>query len=279
MEAMGAAIRAMGDPTVPDVWKSAEAYERFMGRWSRPMAEKFLGWLDAPHGADWLDVGCGSGALTESVLAHAVPRSVFGCDTATAFVRHARRRIADPRAGFEVSAAGKLPFPHGAFDFVVAGLALNFLTDVEAGLKEMARVARRGGTVAAYVWDYAGEMRMLGIFWDTAAELDPAASDLHEGNRFTLCSPHQLEDLFHDGGLADVETQPLDGLARFRDFDDYWSPFLEGQGPAPSYVATLSGARQMELRERIRERLPALPDGSITLATRAWAVRGIAPAA
>lgn len=261
--------------TTPDVWKSADSYERFMGRWSRLMAEKFLRWLDPPPGVDWLDVGCGTGALTEAVLAHAIPRSVFGCDPSAAFVRHARLRSVDPRAGFEVAAAEKLPFPHGAFDFVVSGLALNFFPDAGAGLKEMARVARLGGTVATYLWDYAREMRMLRLFWDVAAELDPDAIELHEGRRFDLCNPHHLEDLFRAGGLVDVETQPLDGFARFEDFDDFWSPFLGGQGPAPSYVATLSGARQVELRDRIRGRLPVLPDGSLSLLIRAWAVRGI----
>jgi SAM-dependent methyltransferase len=278
-ETTASAARSARDPRAGDVWESAVAYERFMGRWSRPIAEKFLRWLDAPHGADWLDVGCGPGALVETVLSRAVPRSVFGCDSAVAYVRHARVSISDPRAGFEVGDAMRLPFPHGAFDVVVSGLALNFMPDPEAALREMNRVAHSGGLVAAYVWDYPGEMQILRVFWDSAVELEPGARELHEGRRFALCSPHRLEDLFRDAGLADVDAEPIETFARFRGFDDFWLPFLEGQGPAPSYVAALSGDRQAELRDRIRGRLPVLPDGSITLATRAWAVRGIALAA
>jgi hypothetical protein len=137
----------------------------------------------------------------------------------------------------------------------------------------MARVTRRGGTIAAYVWDYAGGMQLIREFWDAAAALDPHAAGLHEGVRFPLCRPAALTQLFADAGLEDVSTAALDVPTPFQSFDDYWQPFLGGQGPAPAYAMSLDEAARTRLRERLRERLPAGTDGSIALTARAWAVR------
>ncbi|HUS13718.1 MAG TPA: SAM-dependent methyltransferase, partial [Chloroflexia bacterium] len=139
---------------------------------------------------------------------------------------------------------------------------------------DWARVARPGATVAAYVWDYAGEMQMMRYFWDVAGALDPAAAAIEEGLRFPLCQPDPLADLFHQAPLADVTVRPIDIPTHFRDFDDYWTPFLGGQGPAPSYTMALPEDRRATLRERLRATLPTEPDGSIALIARAWAVRG-----
>jgi hypothetical protein len=135
-------------------------------------------------------------------------------------------------------------------------------------------VTRDGGTVALYVWDYAGEMQLMRYFWDAAVALDPAAQELDEGTRFPICHLTALQRLFHDAGLSNIEVRFIDAQTNFRGFDDYWFPFLGGQGPAPGYAMSLSEAQRTELRELIRSRLPVKSDGGIDLIARAWAVRG-----
>lgn len=257
-----------------EVWENAESLERYVGRWSRLVAREFVAWLQVPPGSRWLDVGCGSGALTETVLAQAEPESIEGVDTSEAFVAYAASRVTDPRASFAVADAQALDRPDAAYDAVASSLVLNFLPDPARGAAEMRRVARPGGVVAGYVWDYAGEMQLMRRFWDAAAELDPAAADLDEGRRMAGCNPADLEALFAGAGLEEVETRAIDVPTVFADFDDYWSPFEGGQGPAPGYCVSLPPDRRAALRERLRETLPAAPDGSISLVARAWAVRG-----
>ena len=257
-----------------EVWENAESLERYVGRWSRLVAREFVAWLQVPPGSRWLDVGCGSGALTETVLAEAAPESIEGVDTSEAFVAYAASRVTDPRASFAVADAQALDRPDAAYDAVASSLVLNFLPDPARGAAEMRRVVRPGGVVAGYVWDYAGEMQLMRRFWDAAAELDPEAADLDEGRRMAGCNPADLEALFSGAGLEEVETRAIDVPTVFADFDDYWSPFEGGQGPAPGYCVSLPPDRRAALRERLRETLPAAPDGSISLVARAWAVRG-----
>ncbi len=257
-----------------DVWAFGDAYEPYVGRWSRLVATQLLGWLAVPPGARWLDVGCGTGALSRTILDRAAPEAVTGLDASAGFVQHATARVADPRASFRVGDAQALPFDDGAFDAAVSGLVLNFVPAPPRMAAEMRRVIRRGGVVALYVWDYAGGMELMRHFWDAAGSLDPAALPLDEGRRFPICRPEPLAALFRDAGLAEVDVRALDVPTVFRDFDDYWTPFLGGQGPAPGYCSSLDDARRTTLRERIRARLPVQPDGRIPLTARAWAVRG-----
>lgn len=262
-------------PELPkDVWASGDAYEPYVGRWSRLVAREFLGWLAVRPGAQWLDIGCGTGALTAAIIDHAAPASVQAVDPSLAYVLHARRGVRDRRATFVVADARRLPQPTGSVDAVVSALVLNFVPEPELALAEMARVARQAGTVAAYVWDYADGMQLIRHFWDAAVALDPGAAVLDEGHRFPICHPSALEALFRGAGLREVESRAIDVPTRFRDFDDYWRPFLGGQGPAPGYAMGLSEERRTALRERIRAALPIAPDGSIELVARAWAVRG-----
>jgi SAM-dependent methyltransferase len=258
-----------------DVWASGAAYEPYVGRWSRLVAREFLKWLAVPPGKRWLDVGCGTGALSKAILDAAAPSAVMGIDPAEGFIAFARGQVVDARVRFELGDAQSLPSEAGRYDAVVSGLALNFVPRPDQALAEMVRVARPGGTVAAYVWDYAGQMQLMRHFWDAAVALDPAALELDEGRRFPLCQPEPLAALFRSAGLRQVETRALDVPTLFRNFDDYWSPFLGGQGPAPGYVMSLSEARRAALRERIRAALPVASDGSIHLIARAWAVRGL----
>jgi SAM-dependent methyltransferase len=259
----------------PDIWSEGEAYEAYVGRWSRLVAESFVGWLDVRPGRRWLDVGCGTGALTAAVLSGAEPAEVVGVDPSDGFLGTARATITDPRARFRTADARSLPFPDAGFDAVISGLALNFVPDPGRAAAECARVTVPGGVVAAYVWDYADGMAMLRHFWDAAATLDPGAAGLVEGLRFPLCRPQPLHDLFTGAGLGQVEVRAVEVPTEFADVDDYWRPFLGGQGPAPGYVASLSEERRSELRDLLAASLPAGPDGSIRLVARAWAVRGI----
>jgi SAM-dependent methyltransferase len=256
-------------------WANAEAYEAFVGRWSRRVAAQVLRWLEVPAGAAWLDVGCGSGALTEAIFESAGPGTVTGIDRSPGFVTSARRRAPDGAARFAVGDALALPVAASRFDVVVSGLMLNFVARPEQAAAELARAARPGGVVAAYLWDYAGRMQMLRYFWNAAAALDPAAHDLDQGRRFPLCQPGALQALFESVDLRDVAVQPVDIATDFRDFDDYWLPFLGGQGAAPGYLRGLSEDRRAALRERLRESLPLALDGSIPMVARAWAVRGV----
>jgi SAM-dependent methyltransferase len=261
---------------VQDVWASGEAYEAYVGRWSQLVSGKFLEWLAVPPGRLWLDVGCGTGALTQAILQDAQPWAVKGIDSSEGYLDFARTRITDRRASFELGDAQDLPLDDGSYEVAVSGLTLNFIPDPHRAVIEMTRACEPGGLVAAFVWDYAGRMQFMRHFWNAATALDPDAAHLDEGNRFPLCSPDPLSDLFRTAGLKDVEVQPIDIWTVFKDFEDYWSPFLGGQGPAPGYAASLTKKRQALLGENIRKALPAALDGSIPLIARAWAVRGAA---
>ncbi|NBH07518.1 class I SAM-dependent methyltransferase [Amycolatopsis sp. SID8362] len=258
------------------MWQSGDAYEAYIGRWSRRIAETFVRRLDVPASRRWLDVGCGTGALTSAVLTAADPAEVVGVDPSEGFLKSARASVTDPRASFSVADAQTLPFPDGRFDAVVSGLVLNFVPDPARAAAEIARVTTPGGLAAAYLWDLAEGMELIRIFWDTAAELDPAVAENHEGRRFPLCRPEPFGRLWTEAGFAAVSVGEIKIPTVFRDFDDYWQPFLGAQGPAPAYLATLPEARRDQIRELLRSRLPTGPDGSIPLSASAWVVRGTA---
>ena len=266
-----------GTVTPSDSWAGGQSYEAYIGGWSRLVAAEFVHRLGVLPGARWLDVGSGTGALTETVLVSCAPAEVVGVEPSATFREYAIEKVPDPRASFRAGDAQALPVDDGAFDVVVSGLVLNFVPDRPAALAEMRRAARPGGIVAAYVWDYPGEMQLVNQFWDTAVILDPAARPLHEGIRFDFCRPGPLHALFAHAGLGNVEVAPIEVPLDFARFDDYWTPFLSGTGPAPAYAMSLSAEDRTRLRDGIRARLPTAADGSIHLLARAWAVRGNAP--
>lgn len=259
---------------VNDVWEVGDAYESFMGRWSKLVAREFLDWLAVPAGSTWLDVGCGTGILSQSILTFANPVHVKGIDQAAGFISFAANYVHDPRATFQVGTVK----PHGlgsdTYDAVVSGLVMNFFPDSDQAVAEMKRITKPGGVIAAYVWDYSDKMELLRYFWDAAVALDSGAELLDEGKRFPICSPEKLRDLFVASGLSNVAVRSIDVQTHFDDFQDYWMPFLSGQGPAPSYVASLSAENQASLREHVRATLPISSGGDIDLLARAWAVRG-----
>ena len=266
----------MAEVTRPHVWGNTEAYEAYMGRWSRPIAEAFLAWLTPPPGLKWLDIGCGSGALTQAVLSGANPSEILGVDPSADFIGAATSQIGDPRVRFEIGDARALPVPSDAYDAVVASLALNFVPEPDAAVTEMVRTARLGGTIGAYVWDYGGEMQFVRYFWQASVALDPAAADWDQGRQFPICQPEPLAALFRGAGLAAVAVQAIEIPTTFRDFDDYWQPLLlGGSGVAQRYVTSLEETQRAALREQLQATLPIAADGSIPLIARAWAVRGI----
>jgi SAM-dependent methyltransferase len=259
-----------------DSWRSGGAYDRYMGRWSRQLAPRFLQWLQAAPGQRWLDLGCGTGALGAAIVEQAAPLALTGVDPSAGFLEAARQRLPDHVALRQGSAAA-IPLDDAAVDVAVSGLVLNFVPDAAAALREMARVTAPGGTVAVYVWDYAQKMEMIRRYWDAAAQFDPAAGAQHQGERFPLCQPEALAAALAGAGLDDVEGTALEMTMHFADFDDYWQPFLGGQGPAPAHAMQLDDATRERVRERLRATLPRQRDGSIDLPARAWATRARVP--
>jgi SAM-dependent methyltransferase len=262
----------MDQKQVSDTWERGSPYEQYIGRWSRRIAPLFLSWLSIPAGRRWLDVGCGTGALCAAIVDRCSASSICGVEPSEGFLKTAKENLAG-RAVLHQGTATAIPLDDASVNVVVSGLVLNFVPDQRAALAEMARVAGKGGTIAAYVWDYAGKMELMRFFWDAAVELDPDAAKMDEGVRFPLCRPEALEKLFAGAGLKGVEVKPIDIPTPFANFDDYWRPFLGGQGPAPAYAMSLDETTRARLRDRIRERIPITANGSIALTARAWATR------
>jgi SAM-dependent methyltransferase len=259
---------------MPDKWTDGDAYEMYVGRWSRRTGEKFLSWLDAAPDLRWLDLGCGTGALTSQILEDCRPASVVGIEPSAGFLSLAREQVTDERAEFLQGSGDMLPVKDASVDIAVSGLVLNFIPDQQKAMAELLRAVKPGGTIAAYVWDYAGHVQFMRQFWDAAIQLDPAAREKDEGVRFPICRPVPLAELFEAAGLRNVATQPIDIPTPFENFDDYWTPFLSGIAPAPGYCASLDDAARNRLRDHLKKALPTDPDGMILLAARAWAVSG-----
>jgi trans-aconitate methyltransferase len=264
----------MTDATRTHVWGNTATYEAYMGRWSRPVAEAALAWLALPPELTWLDVGCGTGALTEAILEAAAPREILGVDPSADFLATAGQ-MSDPRVRFAIGDAHALPVPSDTHDAVIAGLVLHFVPDPPPAVREMMRAARPGGTVAAYVWDFTGERQFTRYFWWAATALDPAAAAQDPSLQCPLCQAEPLAALFAGAGLQDVTVQAVVVPIVFQDFDDYWQPhLLGGSSPAQRYVASQGAGQRTALRERLHAMLPIADDGSIPLLGHVWAVRG-----
>jgi SAM-dependent methyltransferase len=260
------------------MFSAAEGYERFMGRWSRQLAPLLVTFAGVRDGdGEVLDVGSGTGALTGAVAAAAPSRRIIGVDPAAKYVASAQARLSSARIRFEVGDAQKLRFADRRFDCTLSLLVLNFIPDRAKALDEMIRVTRRGGIIAAAVWDYGEGMEMLRAFWDEAVALNPAA-DRQDERHMPLSRKGELGALWRAHGLQKITEDRLTIETRFSSFDDYWLPFLEKQGPAGDYVAALAPEAREQLRLRLRRRLLGDgPDRPIVLNTRAWAVRGEVP--
>ncbi len=258
-----------------DPWSSGNAYERFMGRWSSLVAEKFLKWLAIPEGKIWLDVGCGTGSLSKLILKTQKPAKIISVDSSEEFISYAIKNVNHPSVQFNVGNAKTLNIDSASIDAVVSGLALNFFPDPEIVIREMMRVIKPGGKIGIFLWDYSEGMQMLRYFWDAAVELNNKAKEFDEGLRFPVCKKGQLEILLGKTGLKDVEEIPIEINTYFKDFNDYWEPFLGNVGPAPVYVMSLKPEDRKQLEIKVRNSLPVNKDGSITITARAWAAKGI----
>jgi SAM-dependent methyltransferase len=259
-----------------DPWLSGFAYETFMGRWSTLVAQRFLSWLAIPPDHSWLDVGCGTGSLTKLILETYQPKEIIAIDSSNDFISHAQRSITNPSVHFRVGQAEAVDLDSSSMDTVVSGLVLNFVPQPKVAVSEMLRVTKPGGKIGVFVWDYAEGMQMLRYFWDAAVELDDNANKFDEGIRFPLCQEGQLESLFQEVGLKQVEATAIEVKTVFQDFDDYWQPFLGNVGPAPSYTMSLSQKDMQKLEDKLRKSLPIDQNGSISLTAKSWAVKGTA---
>jgi SAM-dependent methyltransferase len=247
----------------------AGAYDRYMGRYSRPLAPLLADFAGVQPGQRVLDVGCGPGALTVEVVGRVGARHVAAADPSEGFARACAERL--PGVDVQTAPAERLPWSSGAFDTVLSQLVVSFMTDADAGLGEMRRVARDGGVIASCTWDYRGEMQMLRTFWDAALSLDPAVPD--EARVLRYIDLDSLRQLWLRTGLGDVRSTELVVTVDYTDYEDFWQPFLTGTGPAGAYCVSLDDSHRGALRDAVFQRLGA-PRGSFTLAARAWAVRG-----
>jgi SAM-dependent methyltransferase len=245
----------------------AESYDRFMGGWSRLLAPRLLDLADVRVGQRALDVGCGPGALTAELVARLGARAVAAVDPSEPFVAAARAR--HPGVDVRQASAEALPFPDRTFDAACAQLVIHFMTDPVAGLREMARVTRMGGVVAASVWDFAGGRGPLGPFWESAREIDPDVED--ESGRAGARADH-LGELFAAAGLDRIETTSMAVRRPYATFDEWWEPFTRGVGPAGAFHSRLAPADRQRLRERCQSRLP---DGPFELTAHAWVALGV----
>jgi SAM-dependent methyltransferase len=260
------------------MFADAEAYERFMGRWSRAVAPLLVDFTGAPDRGRFLDVGSGTGSLAFAVAERKVGTHVLGIDPSKEYVAYAISRNPFPdRVGFEVGDAQQLRFSDATFGASLSLLVFNFIPDPAKALLEVRRVTRPGGRISAAVWDYGSGMRMLRAFWDAAASIDAKAERLDE-RHMPLCRTGELSALWRKGGLRDVDEQPLDITMRFESFADYWNPFLLGQGPAGAYARSLDRDRLHGLHSEVKRRLGLSgEDAPFVLPARVWAVRGTVP--
>jgi SAM-dependent methyltransferase len=249
----------------------AEAYDRHIGRYGAELARALIAAAGVREGDRALDVGCGPGALTGELAARLGADRVAAVDPSEPFAAACAARL--PGVRVEVGAAEALPFGDGAFDAALAQLVVNFMTDPEAGVREMRRVTRAGGTVAAAVWDYAGEMTILRRFWDAAVALDPAAAPLDEGRSMPHCTPESLAALWSAAGLRDVRVDAAVVSAGYDGFEDLWAPLERGVAPSGAYAAALDPPARATLKAAFRERLGA-GDAPFRLTARAWIVTG-----
>lgn len=259
-----------------DSWSSGNPYDKFMGRWSVLIAEKFLDWLSVSPGSSWLDVGCGTGSLTKLILQTSEPKEVFAIDSSSEFISHAQQKITNANVHFQVGLAQALELESKSVDAVVSGIMLNFVPHPETAIAEMIRVTKTEGTIGIFLWDYKVGMEMLRYFWDAAVELDNNANELDEGVRFPLCQEGRLASLVQEVGMRQVEATSIEVKTTFQNFDDYWKPFLGNVGPAPSYTMSLSEIERKKLEDKLRNRLPIDNNGSISLTAKAWAIKGTA---
>ncbi|MFW9930100.1 MAG: class I SAM-dependent methyltransferase [Candidatus Thorarchaeota archaeon] len=256
-------------------WNNTALYNEFMGKWSKLVAQQFISWLGTDHTIfrkSWIDIGCGTGALTFEIVKLTNPIRVIGIDPSLNYLPKIKHL---PNVSFEVGSSTQIPAMTESFDFVVSGLALNFMSDIDASLKEMLRVLKSNGILALYVWDYSEQMEFLRIFWDTAMEIKSEAKFLDEGGIFPICKKSALLKLFTNNHLKAIDIKEIIIETNFINFDSYWNPFLGGQGPAGSFLLSLNESEKNLLRRKLISKISKANDEPIKLKARSFAIQGI----
>jgi SAM-dependent methyltransferase len=254
---------------------SADSYDRHVGRYGPQLASALIAFAGVEPGMRVLDVGCGPGALTTTLAERLGRANVSAADPSEPFAEACRARL--PGVDVVVARAETLPFAEGTFDATLSQLVVNFMTDAEAGVREMARVTRRGGVVASCVWDYAKEMTLLRAFWDAAHEVDPERAEAaDEGVVMRWCGEDELVELWRAVGLEGVRGGSLEASAAYADFEDLWAPLPTGIAPSGAFCTSLDDDGRAALHDAYRRRL-GVGDGSFELTARAWAAAGTVP--
>jgi SAM-dependent methyltransferase len=260
-------------PKGRESWNDSNAYDLYVGRWSRLIAEDFLHWLQPPPNVSWLEVGCGTGSLTTEILDRTSPSRVLAIDKSDAYLTKARTQIASPLVSFFKTDLSDLHV--GAeFDYITSGLVLNFLPDVEEKLECMIQYLRTGGSISAFVWDYAGHYQPMRIFWDAAKTLYREAAKFDAGIKYPLCTEGSLKALFEAVDLSNIRFRKIERIATFRDFDDYWLPIASAQGSVSEFLGTLSEDKKNDLKTSVKSKLPMALNGEIKLILSALAIEG-----
>jgi ubiquinone/menaquinone biosynthesis C-methylase UbiE len=270
-----------GQETKPSMFANAEAYERFMGRWSRLLAPLLIEFTGLPDGGKVLDVGSGTGSLAFAIAGSRPRTHVVGIEPSEAFVAYSKSRNSFPdRVEFQVGDAQQMALPDASFDASLALLVFNFIPGRMKALREVRRTTKPGGLISAVVWDYSGRMQMLRTFFNAATKTNPKAAEQIDEKSMPLSRAGELAVLWKQGGLDNIKEQPLEITMRFKSFSDYWDPFLLGQGPAGAYVRSLDAGQLQALRSEVKRQLSWEPeDKPLDLLARAWAVRGAVPQA
>lgn len=263
-----------------DPWSNGAQYETYIGRWSNAVAREFVPWLGADSGGSWLDVGCGTGALSDAILRQADPTRLHGIDPSEPYLELARLRLSGTIATFSTGDAmaldtGSPEEEPVVYDVVASGLVLNFLPGAATSLSQQVNVTTPGGIVGAYVWDYAVGMHLLRLFWEAAMDASPVAERVAEGVIYADWQPQRLERMFTDAGLTGIESREIVVPTQFSSFDDLWAPFLGGQGPAAAYLRSIGPEAAGEVRGFLQRRIPVEDDGTVALTARAWATKGL----
>ena len=260
------------------MFADAEAYEKFMGRWSKLVAPQLVDFANLPHSGRFLDVGSGTGALAFALSQRRPRAHVVGIDPSREYVDYANSKNPFPdRISFETGDAQQLRFADASFDASLSLLVFNFIPDSHKAIKELRRVTKPGGRISAAVWDYGDGMRMLRMFWDAAVSLDAKAEKLDE-RHMPLCRKDELSQLWQSSDLESVHEQPQTVTMRFESFADYWDPFLLGQGPAGAYAKALGREQARALREKVKSRVsPSGENSPVELSARVWSVCGTVP--
>lgn len=253
------------------MWNDAVSYETYVGHWSRAIAPRFVDWLALPSGLRWLDVACGTGALTSAILACCHPDEVVGVDASSHYIESAQESCRDPRVQFVVGDANFLSFPVSSFDVSVSALALNFIA-FDRALAEQHRVVRPGAMIAAYVWDYAGEYEFARRFWDAAVSIDSRALAYDPGRKAKICQEQNLQQALVAAECTGVETCVIDDSGEFPSREAYWHAFDGRQGSTSEYLSLLTDKQRLNLKDSLLSTMKA--EGSVKLKIRALAVKG-----